>query len=247
MTTSRVELAALNNALWCNTVCGAHGVPGDVQPTVWLNANVPPPHHSNLVVISSMATQAEIDEHVRHLSARALSPTWSLKDSFMSLDMAPHGFGVLFEAHWIWLDADRVAEKATAAAAHCVRITSASELALWEACWRQDAGNHKAAAEPRQFPDGLLRDPKVAFLACVDGDRIVAVGIANRTPGAVGLSNVVVNTKDRRAAWMNLVGLTGRLFPGFPIVGYERDDDLLAAEATGFQTIGPLRVWMRKP
>ena len=247
MTTSRVELAALNNALWCDTVCRAHGVPGDVQPTVWLNPNVPPPYHSNLVVISSLATQAEVDEHVRHLSARARSPTWSLKDSFMSLDMAPQGFGVIFEAHWMWLDADRVAEKATAAAARCVHITTSSELALWEACWRGDAGNQQAAAGSRQFPDALPRDAKVAFMACVEADRIVAVGIANRTPGVIGLSNVVVNAQDHHAAWLNLVGLAGRLFPGFPIVGYERDDALRTAEAVGFQTIGALRVWMRKP
>ncbi len=247
MTTSRVELAALNNALWCDTVCAAHGVPGDVLPTVWLNRNVPPPYHSNLVVISSMATQAEIDGHVQHLSSRALSPNWSLKDSFMSLDMAPRGFGVLFEAQWIWLDADRVAAgSATAGAARCVRVTSASDLSSWEACWRQDVANEQAAAAPRQFPDTLLRDPKIAFMACVEGDRFVAVGIANRTPGTIGLSNVVVDAPGRRAAWMSLVGLAGRLFPGFPIVGYERDDDLRAAEATGFRTIGSLRVWTRR-
>jgi hypothetical protein len=245
--TSKVELAALNNALWCDTVCRAHGVPGDVRPTVWLNTNVPPPYHSNLVVISSLATQAEIDEHVRHLSVRSLSPTWSLKDSFFNLDMAPHGFGVLFAAHWIWLDADRVAEKAMAATARCVRITSASALASWEACWRGDTGHQQAATGLRQFPDALLRDGNIAFMACVQGEHIVAVGIANRTPGVIGLSNVVVNAEDRGAAWSSLAGLAGRLFPGFPMVGYERDDKLRAAEAVGFQTIGPLRVWMRKP
>jgi hypothetical protein len=247
VTTSRVELAALNNALWCDTVCRAHGVPGDVQPTVWSNANVPPPYHSNLVVISSLATQAEIDERVRHLSACSLSPTWSLKDSFFNLDIAPHGFGVLFEAHWIWLDAEQAAAMPADIAARCVRITSAPELASWQACWRGDAGKQQAAEGLRQFPDVLLRDAKVAFMACVEGEQIVAVGIANRTPGVIGLSNVVVNTRDRRAAWASLVALAGRLFPGFPIVGYERGDDLRAAEAVGFRTIGPLRVWMRQP
>jgi hypothetical protein len=247
LTASKVELAALNNALWCDTVCRAHGVPGDVRPTVWLNTNVPPPYHSNLVVISSLTTQAEIDQHVRHLSACSLSPTWSLKDSFFTLDMAPHGFGVLFDADWIWLDADRVAQTPVSAAARCVRITSTSELASWEACWRGDAGHQQAVEGLRQFPDVLLRDATVAFMACVEGERIVAVGIANRTPGAVGLSNVVVTAGDHTAAWASLVGLAGRLFPGFPIVGYERDDDLRAAEAAGFQTIGLLRVWMRKP
>jgi hypothetical protein len=247
VTVSRVELAALNNALWCDTVCHAHGVPGSVQPTVWLNTNVPPPYHSNLVVISSMTTQAEIDEHVRHLSACSLSATWSLKDSFLNLDMAPHGFGVLFEADWIWLDADRVADKPAAAAARCVRITTAPELAMWEACWRNDPANEQAAAGPRQFPDALLHDPKVAFMACVEGDSITAVGIANRTPGVIGLSNVVVAAGDRRAAWTSLAGLAKRSFPGLPMVGYERDNDLRAAQAIGFQTIGPLRVWIRQP
>jgi hypothetical protein len=247
VTASRVELAALNNALWCDAVCRAHGVPGEVGPTVWLNVKVPPPYHPNLIVISSMTTQTEIDEHVRHLCACSLSATWSLKDSFFNLDMVPHGFGVLFEAAWMWLDADRVAGQPAADAVRCERITTASELATWEACWRDDAANDPASGQPRQFPDALLRDRKIAFLACVEDGRISAVGIAHRTSGVIGLSNVVIHTPDRRAAWASLIGLTGRLFPGFPVVGYERENDLQHAVAAGFRTIGPLRVWNRQP
>ncbi|NJK42404.1 MAG: hypothetical protein HC937_01220 [Aquincola sp.] len=84
-------------------------------------------------------------------------------------------------------------------------------------------------------------------MACVEGDRFIAVGVANRTPGAIGLSNVVVAAQQRLAAWTNLIGLAGRLFPGFPIVGYERDADLRDAESAGFRAIGPLRVWTCEP
>jgi hypothetical protein len=33
------------------------------------------------------------------------------------------------------------------------------------------------------------------------------------------------------------------LFPGLPLVGYERGDDLERARRVGFEEVGPLRVW----
>jgi hypothetical protein len=38
--------------------------------------------------------------------------------------------------------------------------------------------------------------------------------------------------------------VVAHLFPGRPLVGYERSDDLTAALAGGFQTTGELRVWV---
>ena len=35
------------------------------------------------------------------------------------------------------------------------------------------------------------------------------------------------------------------LYPMLPLVGYARDDDLAIAQASGFATMGPLRVWAR--
>lgn len=247
MTIPRVELATLNNALWCNAVCAAHGVPGEVQANVWLNRNIPPPYHSNLVVISSHTSQAEIDGHIRELSALPLSPSWSVKDSFMSMDLAPQGFGVLFAASWIWLAPERVLPKPAATTGRCIRVSSPADLAAWETGWRGDAGNEQASQSSRQFPEALLSDSDIAFLACVSGDRIVAGGAVNRTPGAIGLSNIFVSADDIGSAWAGLTCCARGLFPGLPIVGYEKDADLLTARELGFESLGKLRVWIRQP
>jgi len=60
MTDPRVELAALTNAMWCEAVCRAHNVPGEVLPRVWLNRRIPPPYYSNLVVVSGLTSQGEV-------------------------------------------------------------------------------------------------------------------------------------------------------------------------------------------
>jgi hypothetical protein len=41
------------------------------------------------------------------------------------------------------------------------------------------------------------------------------------------------------------VRLARELYPELPIVGYERADDLSAAERAGFTRIGDLTVWKR--
>lgn len=246
MNVARVELAALNNALWCNAVCSAHGLPGEVRPTVWLNQHVPPPYHSNLVVISSLVSQQEVDEYVRQLSLCKLSPNWSIKDSFMTLNLTSHGFDVLFQASWLWLDADGFLPSKTSTILRTERLKSPSQLAHWEECWRGDAENRSMTERTRQFPDSLLSDNAIAFLACWDRDRIIAGGIANRTPGAVGLSNIFISSNDQIPVWSSLVHQINSIFPGFPIVGYERDEGLVAASSVGFQTIGHLQVWIKR-
>jgi hypothetical protein len=42
MNDDRVELAARNNAVWCDTVCRAHGVPGEFLNGIWVNRKLGP-------------------------------------------------------------------------------------------------------------------------------------------------------------------------------------------------------------
>jgi hypothetical protein len=187
-----------------------------------------------------------VDEYVRQLSLCNLSPNWSIKDSFMTLNLTSKGFDVLFRASWLWLDADGFLPSKTSTILRTERLKSPSQLADWEELWRGDVGNRSIKEQTRQFPDSLLSDNTIAFLACWDDDRIIAGGIANRTPGVVGLSNVFTNSSDPVSVWASFVHQINSIFPGFPIVGYERDDDLRAAISVGFQIIGRLQVWMER-
>jgi hypothetical protein len=239
---ARVELAALNNALWCQTVCSAHGVPGELLPRCWRNPQPPPPYHSNLVLIASDMSAAELEAQLRYLAARLPSPHWGLKDSYANQDLSAQGFRPLFEAAWIWREP---ADLPKATSLRCSAVHTPEQLADWESHWRGDAGNAQAAGS-RQFPEALLLEPGHRFIACSDGERFVAGAIANRTPGVIGLSNLfVAPDADAAQAWATIAGHASEAFPGIPLVGYERGDDLRAALAAGFKTTGPLRVWTR--
>ena len=67
------------------------------------------------------------------------------------------------------------------------------------------------------------------------------VGGGKRGADVVGLSNLFGSAMDmvRR----NLRAMAGEIFPGLPLVGYERGYELTAAHQAGFETVGPLRFW----
>jgi hypothetical protein len=243
MSRHQVERAAYNNAVWCDTVCRAHGVPGAFIGPVWLNHKVPPPYYSNLVVMSDAGSRKAITDRIYRLMQRPLAPGWSVKDSYCNLDLARDGFAVLFEASWLWREPALRSTRQQTSGRRWSRVATAEELARWLAAWAGDSGNTEAIGRPAQFPASLLADPQVVFLAGVMGQEIVAGGIANQTAGVVGLSNVFVNGIDETATWAALVDLASDAFPGLPLVGYERGATLDVARAFGFQPIGPLRVW----
>jgi len=245
MHASKVQLAARNNALWCDAVCHAHGVPGEFFRTVWLNRCAPPPFHPNLIVVSDTGVQDTTLEHIRDLMRLPLAASWSVKDSFVNLELGPLGFDPLFQATWIWREPGVGTAGGVSTGVLWSRVTASEELANWEASWAGHSRNSEARSAPAQFPGSLLADPEHAFIVGLDGREIVAGGIANRTGNVVGLSNVFVNSGDTIAAWTGLITAMEQAFPDFPLVGYERGAALDAALACGFMAIGPLRVWAR--
>jgi hypothetical protein len=90
----------------------------------------------------------------------------------------------------------------------------------------------------------LLIDPAVLFLALRQDGHIVAGAIISRNDAAIGLSNffAAASIDD---PWGRIVAELRVRFPDAPIVGYERDGDLIAARAAGFRELGSLRVWAR--
>jgi hypothetical protein len=77
----------------------------------------------------------------------------------------------------------------------------------------------------------------VAYLSTADGAVCV---VGNRSGAVVGLSNLSTGTD---AAWAGAIRALARCWPGLPLVGYERGDELAAAHRAGFESIGALRVW----
>ena len=243
MTTDRAALCARNNALWCDAVCRAHGLPGEFLAGLWLNRHPVPRFYSNAVTLSPKdpAGQRAWVEHLMTRRAR-----FSVKDSFATLDLSRLGFDVLFEATWLWREPVRRAqESATHRALAWSVVRDAAGLARWEAAWAGLQPGQVVPGRERIFRRGLLREPGVALLAGARDGQVVAVAAANQTGEVVGLSNVFAPATEAAECWAGAVAFAAALFPGRPLVGYERGDDLARAQAAGFVPVGPLRVWER--
>jgi len=245
MTLSRAELAARNNAVWCDTLCRAHGAPGEFTGAVWLNRHRVPPFHSNAVTYRELRGDDARREQLAAMFEAGLPPGWGFKDSFRALDVAELGFAVAFEATWIWREP--APASLGAGRARWTLVHGEEELAAWESAWAGGTAGSPGGPRRRQFPPALLDDPAVAFVARRRGDAMVAGGIVNHTGDVAGLSNVFGPPDERAATWAGCVAMAQERFPGLPLVGYDRGEELAAAEAAGFQRLQDLRVWWRPP
>lgn len=244
MKPSRVELAVLNNTRWYEAIFAAHGLASEVDGRVWLSQQRPPPFHSNLVVLSPLTSQNEVEAYVADLRKVLCPGGWSLKDSYACLDLSSLGFTQLFQAEWMWRDSLQTATREVVSTLAWSQVTTATELIEWEDAWSVDARNDSAARITRRFPEQLLATADRAFFAGRLDGKIVAGGIANRSPGVVGLSNVFSPQTLSEEVWTALVSCLSNAFVNTPIVGYERDAELQLAVGVGFQPIGALRVWV---
>jgi hypothetical protein len=125
----------------------------------------------------------------------------SIKDSFARLDLAPDGFGVLFDAHWIVHGSPRPA----ASALVWTPVDTARELEVW-------TGEAGLVGIIRAE---LLAEPSIRIFAGRHSDHgaIVAGAIANATGEVVGVSNVFGEHRDPRTIWRDVQGVTAAAFP----------------------------------
>lgn len=248
MCADRAERAAHNNAAWCGALCAAHGDAGQWLPAAWLRRTPAPPYYPNLVTLGPAIGEAALAALLRQLPAGACA----VKDSFARLELAGHGFHLLFDAEWLWRESG--GPLPAPAALDWRAVDSPALLAAWEAAWWRAAepepkGEHQAA-RPRLFPDALLRRPELLFVAGHDGARVVAGGAWSRTqaPGAgpvLGLACCFGGTSEDPSVRAALLRVAERWCPGLPQVGYETEAGAAQARACGFAPVGPLRVWLK--
>jgi hypothetical protein len=112
----------------------------------------------------------------------------------------------------------------------------------WEAAW---AASGSPAASPVFLPT-LLTDTSLAFFGAQRDGQIVAGCIANRSrAGVVGFSNFFAPDSGRDRYRGEAVALVANFAKGNPLVGYDRGAELQGLQASGFRSVGPLRVWVR--
>jgi hypothetical protein len=228
-------LCARNNAELCDSVCRAHGVPGQFSADVWLQPRDGPAYYPNAVTLS--ASGDGVAAQVERLSA--MRPHgFSVKDSFDQLDLSELGLRRLFKAEWVWLDGDP-SPAAAETGATWERIGTREELEAFEAAW--SAGN---PPHGRIFLPLLLEDEAISVLAARRDGRIVAGCIANRGPaGVTGFSNFFAPATGRSAFRAEAVMELRRMAEGGAIAGYDSGEELTGLVALGFRAVGSLSVW----
>jgi len=245
MSDERMERAAHNNATWCDTVCCAHGRPGEFLEGMWINCRETPRLYPNAVTLSDGRGSTRQLQHIRNLLAAGIPGEIGVKDSFCALDLAPFGFRVLFEAEWVWRAASPPKPLDALLELAWVKVTGVSELADWESAWGGEFVDKPHSTRERIFLPSLLADDNVAVIAAYHNRRIVAGAIANRTGNVVGLSNMFVPAFDEEAFRAACVARVIDAFPGLPIVAYEPQRQLAQGPTLNFDVLGPLRVWVR--
>jgi hypothetical protein len=221
-----VPAAAENNARWCDAVCRSHGLATRFVDGLWVALEGSPRFYPDVVTIRPDISASDVMTH--------LPAAESVKDSFACLDLDAEGFRILFDARWIVHRSPRSAATALVWTA----VEGAGELDDWTT----------AAALDGIIRADLLAEPSIRIFAGRRSDDapIDAGAIANLTGEVVGLSNVFGADQHAHAVWRELQGVVASEFPGHAIVGYEREDDLASAIASGFTPLDPLRVWHRQ-
>ena len=227
--------AAANNAEWCDLVCRSHGADTTLDGQAWTTRTRSPRFYPDAVTLTP-------DVFVEALLARIDdSAGCSVKDSFASLDLSAHGFRVLFEAQWI---ISGVLPAAPAGGLRWEVVRSRDGLAEWEAAW----GN--GGTDLGLFRAELLGHDSVAVLGGRRDGDLVAGAVLNSSTRVVGISNFFAVPADAgqehaAAARSDCIAYAESVRPGTRFCGYESGSELVDALRTGFEEVGPLRVWIR--
>lgn len=229
--------AALNNAELCELVCASNGVSGNFSEQYWSSLHTVADYYPNFV---SLKKDIDQDEFKNAISNYAPSRSWTVKDSFNNVDLKPLGFDILFDAEWI-VAPNKLPTTLSSGASWKI-IGSTEELLKWEAAW----ANKWTPQQATLFKPSLLAKPEITFIGAYLNDEIIAGVLVNKSEKVTGFSNLFVNTPDTRTYWIEALDYIKLHFPLLPVVGYERDSDLIQAREVGFEPIGVLRVWIKQ-
>ena len=230
----RIELAALNNALWCDAVCRSQGLSPTCTGTAWASATRTPTYYPDAVSLSETADARDI------LGLIDTTPGASVKDSWARLDLTPAGFAPVIPGQWVWRSADDPQHTSRAGDGRTWReVLTAAEMEQWSRAWAGDA-NDSTILLP-----ALVDEPSVHVLVALDGDGAFSAGcIVNTSGTTAGLTNHFAVDDDAHRAWRGAARAAAALLPGHDLVAWESGDGVDAARNSGFEVIGPLTVWI---
>jgi hypothetical protein len=209
-------------------MCQSHGLATAWDGVAWTSRTRTPPLYPDAV---TLRPSISIPELLARLDGNA---GCSIKDSFASLDLAPYGFRVLFDAGWMLASRPPPASPQENG---WERVSTPEGLDQWEAAWREPD-------DPRGlFLPALLEHEHVSILAHRAQGAVMAGAVCVRGAGVLGISNAFSRSGGAtRSGWLDLAR---SLEPAHPVVTYVPSTSVSDIARLGFERMGPLRVWMR--
>ena len=220
----RLLAAIAASRRWYDDIFALHDIPVRSDPALWWAEATPPRWHS------AVKTLAPTTDPSGTLHRMEPHPHGSVADSFGRLDLAPHGFDLLFAA--TWLGHPGIATGTPPPGWR--RVLDRELMARWNE-------HHDTVGV---LPTDLWAHPRFTVLARHDGDRLTAGAVLHDAGTVVGLSNVWSDdgaTPDPG----ELLLLAAQAHPGRPVVDYAWGEDLAVMLEAGFEPLGPQHVWVR--
>lgn len=231
----KARICAANNADLYQAVFRAHGLPDRRTSAFWSSDAIAPPYYSNMTTLDPDATEEQLAE-IERLTER-LGRRPGLKDGFSRLDLVSKGFQLLFSASWIWAEPHRIS---TGSPQGWARIDDAVTLDRWQYCWKESG----SPTDANVFMPTLLSDANIHIYGRLADGGFDAGCIVNRSPEAVGISNIF-SLAGTPQAFEDAVSLATVAFsPDAPLVGYESGAALIEMAKLGFRSVGTLRIWL---
>lgn len=228
-----------NNDLY-REIFAAQNIESGNTDTIWYCLEKTPPLYSNLVTISENWQPDKIFGEIDRKFEIEKWDEWSIKDSFGLLNLNRYGFAKLFNAGWIYLEAEKFTPKSESRILRYEIVRSEDALARWKIAWDSDERLGKQI-----FSAKLLDNPRVFFVAGYDDKKIVSGCFVNRTGDVLGVSNFFSPEKDS-VYWSEIISFIFDTKGLLDIVGYERTDLVKDLQALGFKSAGDLIVWLKR-
>jgi hypothetical protein len=231
----KARICAANNADLYQAMFRAHRLPDQRTSAFWSSDAIAPPYYSNMTTLDPDATADQLVEIGRLTERLGRRP--GFKDGFSRFDLVNKGFRLLSTASWIWAELPRIPPRPHQ---NWVRLGDAAALGRWEHAWKESG----SPTDANVFTPALLSDSDMHFYGRLAGNGFDAGCIVNRSPEAVGISNIFRLTGTPQAFGDAISLATAAFSPDLPLVGYDCGSALDEMTNLGFRSVGELRIWL---
>ena len=239
-----VAVCADTTAGWHASWLTALGLRSERRDAVWRALDLPPFIYWTAITLARDAPASAVaDAH------------GAVCDSWCELDLAPFGFDLRdrdgFEERarepWFFRPAGRPLAHEHAPELEIVRVATPSEVAEFEHVSVRGFGGDDASVETGALhPASILRDVRMTMLTGRVGGNAVAAATSYRGKEAVGLYGVTTIASARGRGYAS--ALTCALIdPAIPAVLSPSPEAESLYRRFGFEGVGELRQWQRRP